>query len=265
MATDPISRRNEGPVCVLTLDRPPVNALNLDLYRRLLAILDEIAADTAIRVVVLTAAPGARAFSAGADIKEFERLFDPAEAEIFFHFANEAPTRFEALDKITIAAVEGAALGGGAELLLGFDFRVLGEKARIGFPEVIVGQFPGTGGTLRLPWLVGEGPARAMLLSGDTIGAEEALARGLASMVVPAGEAETRALALARDLAARPAQAVTAVKRSIRDNRDRDVRAGMARDTALSLWVGAGPDAREGYDAFVEKRPARFGHEIPPG
>jgi len=254
----------EGAVGVLTLDRPPVNALSHDVYVALGEQLDIVAADPSLRVLVVTSNPDLRAFSAGADIKEFERLFDPVTARQFFDIAHEIPDRLERLEKVTIAAVEGAALGGGAELLLSFDFRIFGEKARIGFPEVTVGQFPGTGGTLRLPWLIGEAPARELLLTGAAIDAPRAHALGLCNSVVAPGEALASAMHLAQDLAGRPAQAVAAIKRSILANRDHDTRAGIARDTALSLWVGDGPDSREGYAAFTGRREPAFTHAIPP-
>lgn len=255
--------RHDGPVCVLTLDRPPVNALSYEVYAVLREQLADIAADSAIRVLVVDASAELRAFSAGADIKEFEQLFDPVTAERFFSIAHEVPEAVERLDKVTIAAVEGAALGGGAELLLSFDFRIFGSKARIGFPEVTVGQFPGTGGTMRLPWLIGEAAARELLLTGQSIDAQRALELGLCNRVVEAGQASAVALALAHDLAGRPAQAVTAIKRSILANRDHDSAAGIRRDTMLSRWVGDGPDSREGYRAFVERREPVFTHIVP--
>ncbi|RWI88924.1 enoyl-CoA hydratase/isomerase family protein [Mesorhizobium sp.] len=259
-----VHQRVEDAVCVLTLDRPPVNALNRDFYAEFLSLLAEIASNDNIRVVVLEAAPGLRAFSAGADIKEFERLFDPETAREFFSLAHEVPNAVESLEKITIAAVDGPALGGGAELLLSFDFRILSRRAKIGFPEVKVGQFPGTGGTLRLPWLVGEAAAKEMLLSGAMIDAERAFALRLATEVVEAGDAATAALELAHRLSRHPAQAVAAVKRSVLGNRDRNVAAGTRRDTALSLWVGNSPDAHEGHRSFVERREPQFTHAVTP-
>jgi enoyl-CoA hydratase/carnithine racemase len=254
----------QGAVGVLTLDRPPVNALSHDVYVALREQIDVVATDSSIRVLVLASSPALRAFSAGADIKEFERLFDPVTARQFFEIAHEVPERLERLDKVTIAAVEGAALGGGAELLLSFDFRIFGEHARIGFPEVTVGQFPGTGGTLRLPWLIGEAAARELLLTGDAVDAARAHALGLCTRVVPKGQALEHAMTLAQDLAKRPAQAVAAIKRSVLANRDHDAAAGIRRDTALSLWVGDSPDSREGYSAFTERREPNFSHRISP-
>jgi enoyl-CoA hydratase/carnithine racemase len=254
----------DGPVCVLTLDRPPVNALSYDVYVELRGHLAAVAADPNIRVLVVEASPALRAFSAGADIKEFERLFDPVTADQFFSIAHEVPERLERLEKITIAAVEGVALGGGAELLLSFDFRIFGSNARIGFPEVTVGQFPGTGGTLRLPWLIGEAAARELLLTGAPVDAQRAFALGLCNRVTDAGAASAAARELAHDLAERPAQAVAAIKRSILANRDHDTAAGIHRDTALSRWVGEGADSVEGYRSFVERRPPAFTHAVPP-
>src|SRR3954466_2984799 len=122
-----LQRTTEGGVAVLTLARPPVNALNFDVYGELLASVSDLAADRSVRVMVLRTEQGARAFSAGADIKEFERLFDPVQAQAFFTLAHEVTNAIEGLDIITVVAIDGPALGGGAELALSFDLRVAGE------------------------------------------------------------------------------------------------------------------------------------------
>ena len=156
MASELVRLHVEDKLAVLTMDRPPVNALDEVMYEALSRRLDELEGRKDIRVVILAAAKGLRAFSAGADIKDFERLFDPGESYRFCRLAHEVNNRFERLSQITLAAIDGAVLGGGAELVLAFDIRVASLTARIGFPEVTVGQAPLTGGTLRLPWLIGE-------------------------------------------------------------------------------------------------------------
>jgi len=264
MPAELIEREAYGPVALLTMNRPPVNALDETLYRAFADRLDELEQDRAVRVVVLAAAKGLRAFSAGADIKDFERLFEPGEGYRFCRLAHEVNNRFEALPQVTIAAIDGAVLGGGAELVLAFDLRVASSSARIGFPEITVGQVPATGGTLRLPWMIGESAARAVLLTGDPLPADRAQALGLFHMVVPPGLAAPAALEWAQQLAERPAQAVAAIKRSLFANRDRDLAAGTERDSRLSQWVFDGADAREGHRAFVEKREPRYRHAIPP-
>jgi enoyl-CoA hydratase len=263
--TDEIVRLStQGPVAVLTMDRPPVNALNDAMYLALSRELDRLETRSDVRVVILTAGRGLRVFSAGADIKDFERLFDHGESYRFCRLAHEVNNRFERLPQITIAAIDGAALGGGAELVLAFDLRVSSQVSRIGFPEITVGQAPLTGGTLRLPWLIGESAARAILLSGEPISADRAYQLGLFHMVVPSGQAFPAALEWGQRLARHPAQAVLGIKLSLSLNRDRDVGSGTDRDTILSQWIFEGADAREGHNAFVESREAQFAHHIPP-
>jgi enoyl-CoA hydratase/carnithine racemase len=263
MPAEFLRRDTHGAVAVLTLDRPPVNALNFAMYEALLAALDEIERDRSVRVLVLTTAPGMRLFSAGADIKEFDRLF-AGESMRFWRIAHEVPNRIEALPIVTIAAVDGAVLGGGAELVLAFDLRVFSRTARIGFPEITVGQFPGTGGTMRLPWLIGESAAKAMLIGGEPVAADRAHALGLVHRLSEPGEACKDALAWAEEIARRPAQGAVAVKRSILRGRDRDVGAATRRDIGLSEWVLRGADAVEGHRAFLEKRQPGFSHVYEP-
>jgi enoyl-CoA hydratase len=246
------------------MDRPPVNALDEAMYDALSRQLDRIEERQDTRVVILAAAKGLRAFSAGADVKDFERLFEPGQSYRFCRLAHEVNNRFERLPQITMAAIEGAVLGGGAELVLAFDLRVASLVSRIGFPEVTVGQAPLTGGTLRLPWLIGESAARAILLSGDPVSAERAHQLGLFQLLVPAGMVLSAATEWARQLSRHPAQAVLGIKQSLVLNRDHDVANGTERDSVLSQWVFEGADAREGHQAFLEKREPRFAHSRPP-
>jgi enoyl-CoA hydratase/carnithine racemase len=259
-----LQRETFGAVAVLTMNRPPVNALNTEMYRAFLSRIDELEGESGIRVLVLTAAPGSRLFCGGADIKEFGDFFTPEAADRVCRMTHEINNRIERLPQITIAALDADVLGGGAELVLPFDLRVAASAVRFGFPEIKVGQAPTTGGTMRLPWLIGESAARAILLTGDTIGAERAQALGLFHQVVPPGGARGAALAWAEDLANRPAQSAIAIKRSILGNRDRDVEAATDRDTDLSAWVFQGEDAKEGQRAFIEKRRPVFTHAIAP-
>ncbi len=245
-------------VAVLTLDNPPVNALSTRVYAELEARIAALEADEDVRVVVL-AAGGTRAFSAGADIREFERFFAPGEGYNMAVRILRLLSRLEALPKITIAAIDAPALGGGCELILACDLRVASTTAMLGFPEVRVGQFPGTGGTLRLPWLIGEARAREMLITGESIGAERALEIGLVHRVVEPGAALGYSIDWARELASRPAPGIAAIKRSILANRAGDTEAASIADAELSEWVFQSAEAREGYRAFIEKRSPRFG------
>ncbi len=264
MSADLVRRETEGPIALLRMNRPPVNAIDAAMYAALETHLDALERERDVRVVILAAAKGLRAFSAGADINDFERLFDPGESYRFCRVAHEINNRFERLSKVTIAAIDGAVLGGGAELVLAFDLRVASNAVRIGFPEITVGQAPATGGTLRLPWLIGESAARAILLTGEPISAERAYQLGLFHMLVSPGLALSTAMDWARHLARCPAQAVVAIKQSVFLNRDHDLARGTERDSLLSQWVFEGADAREGHSAFVEKRDPRFTHDVPP-
>ena len=234
------------------------------MYEALVQRIGELEQDASVRVVVLRGAPGTRFFSAGADIKEFDEWFNRGEGHKFFRLMHSINNRVERLPQITIAAMEGPALGGGAELALAFDLRVATPLVRFGFPEIQIGQVPGTGGTLRLPWLIGESAARGILLTGDPITADRAYQLGLFDLVVQPGQAVKVALDWAAQLAERPAQSVLAIKRSVLLNRDRDVEKGTERDSQFSEWVFQSDDAKEGHYAFLEKRQPQYSHKIAP-
>lgn len=246
-----------GAVTILTLDRPPVNALDTDTWLELDRQLDQIESSTAIRCVVL-AAKGTRAFSAGADIKEFPAFLHDGAGRAMALRIHGVQNRLERLNQVSIAAVEAAALGGGCELILACDLRVAGQHARFGFPEVTVGQFPGTGGTMRLPWLIGESRAKELLLTGRAVEAREAADIGLIHQVVPEGLAFEAALELAERLTQLPASGVAAIKQSVAAGRGVEVSVQGQRDSELSEAVFQSPEALEGYRAFVDKRPPVF-------
>ena len=178
----------EGAVAVLTLNRPPVNALSAALAADLEAAVAR-AADPAVRAVVVTGSPH---FAAGADIGELKAAASGSDDTPLAWRLSAALLALEALPKPTIAAVRGFALGGGLELALACDFRYLAEDARVGLPEIKLGIFPGAGGTQRLPRLVGLGKAREMIYTGRHLKAAEALAIGLADKVVPADDLARR-------------------------------------------------------------------------
>jgi len=258
-----IRKDTHGAVVLLTMDHPPVNALNSEMYAALLERIGELESDPEVRVMVLAAA-GTRAFCAGADIKEFDQFFEGDKAYEICKITHEINNRIELLPQVTIAAMEGACLGGGGELALAFDLRIASTDVRIGFPEIKIGQVPATGGTMRLPWLIGESAARGMLLTGDAIGAERAFELGLFHLLTPPGLACSVAMERAQQLALRPAQSLLAVKRSILRNRDQDVERATERDTRISEWVFHSGDAREGHYSFLEKREPRYRHQIAP-
>jgi enoyl-CoA hydratase len=249
----------DGNVAVLTLDNPPLNVLTRELYRQLEALLDAISQGEEVRAMVLTAA-GTRAFSAGANIKEFSSYTTASSAREQGEMIHRISSKLAALRQPTVAAIERIALGGGCELILYCDLRIASREARFGFPEVTVGQFPGTGGTEWLPRLIGEAAAKEMMFTGDIVDAAEAHRLGLVNRLVPPGQAEGAARDLARVMADRPAVAVQAIKESI--NRGRGLTSEAHRLVQIELMqrVFQSEDAVEGYTAFVEKRQPRFRH-----
>lgn len=252
-----LSRPGDG-VAVVELNNPPLNLVTLDLTRQLGEVLDAVASDGSVRAVIV-AGGGGRAFCAGSDVREFAPVRDRV-VEAKLRRENAVWTQLEDLPQPTIAAIEGWALGGGLELALCCDLRVIAEDARVGLPEVHLGVFPGTGGPLRLARLIGESRAKSLLYLGDTLAAADALALGIAYQTVPRGEARTAALALARRLADAPAQAVQACKRAVRAAGDMERDAALEYALELSGRVFRSEDVLEGASAFLEKRPPRFRH-----
>jgi enoyl-CoA hydratase/carnithine racemase len=244
---------------VATIDRPPVNALDTATYVEIEEIVTFVSAQPQQCRVLVLAAAGERAFSAGADIKEFGSFLEPGKGFEMANRIHQIHNRLEGLPIATIAAIEAAALGGGCELILACDLRVAGEEARFGFPELHVGQFPGTGGTMRLPWLIGESRAKELALTGEPISARRALEIGLIHRVVKKSRALPEAMAWAQELAQLPGSGIAAVKESISGARTGSVEERSLMDAQLSEAVFRSPDAVEGFRAFVEKRPPNFG------
>jgi enoyl-CoA hydratase/carnithine racemase len=244
-------------VATITLNRPPVNALNAEL----IADIDEaigMAEDPGVRAVVITGSPY---FSVGADINGFQGAFDGGAEDRQSVGLSAAVSRLAALSKPTIAAIHGIALGGGLELAMGADLRYLDEDARVGQPEILLGLIPGAGGTQRLSRIVGLQRAKEMCLSGRHVAAEEALTIGLADQVVPAEGLLEAATATARDFATGPTAAYAAVKRAVGAGFDATLEEGLAIETEEFAGVFATDDARAGVGAFLAKEEPEFeGH-----
>ena len=242
----------DGAVAVITLDRPPVNALSAELIADL-ATATGRAADASVRAVVITGAPH---FAAGADIAAF--VDTGAGGSRVGIELGLALRRIEALPKPVIAAVRGYALGGGLELAMACDLRVLAEDAKVGQPEIKLGIIPGAGGTQRLPRLVGAGRARDLVYTGRMIGAAEALAWGLADRVVPPERLMEEAMALARELAAGATLAIAIAKRVISRGLDAALDDALAIEAEGFTEVFGTADAAEGVRAFLDKRRPEF-------
>ena len=244
-------------VATLTLDRPGrLNAIGSDTVALLHDALDAIEADPEVRVVVVTGE--GRAFSAGADITELDGLQTAYDFARFVRSLTDSFGRLARLPQPSIAAVDGLALGGGFELALACDLRIAGDGARLGVPEVRLGLLPGATGTQRLARLVPAAVAKHLLMTGEPLGAADALRWGVVNRVVPAGEALPTAVDLARSLASGPPKALAAAKRLVDEGIELpfDTAVGLERDAVAMLFTT--DDRREGVAAFLEKRPPTF-------
>jgi enoyl-CoA hydratase len=241
-----------GGVALVTVDRPEArNALSFALLAELADALEELDGDGRTRAVVITGS-GDRAFAAGADIVE---LADQTPARLRAERDFDAWDRIWAIGLPLIAAVRGYALGGGCELAMSCDLIVAGDDAQFGQPEIRIGVMPGAGGTQRLTRAIGPARAMELILTGRTMPAAEALATGLVTTVVPAGETLDAALDLADRIAAMPPLAVRAAKRSVLAAAELPLSAGLRAEREAFFDLFATDDQREGMRAFQEKRP----------
>jgi len=257
MHLDNVLWQVEEGVGVATVSRPKaLNALDRRTLDELSEILDTVAADRALRGVVLTGA-GDKAFVAGADLSEMARL-SAHEARAFAEAGQRTFAKLEALPIPTIAAVNGFAFGGGCELAMACDLVYASEKARFGQPEVNLGLIPGFGGTQRLSRRVGLMRAKEIILTGDALDAARAKEMGLVLEVLPADKLLPFAMAQARKIASRGAMAVAAAKRVISAGAEIECAAGCALEVEAFALLFTTDDAREGMAAFLQKRPARF-------
>lgn len=247
----------EGPIALLTINRPEKrNAVNNATVEEIDGALSEIEKNEGTRVLILTGA-GDKAFVAGADISELARR-DTLLGRTETRRRQEVYTRIEMLEIPSIAAINGFALGTGLELAMACTLRVASSSSRLGQPEVKLGITPGAGGTQRLPRLVGMGRAMEMILIGDPVTAEQALAIGLVNRVV-APEAlieETKKLAAA--VSQNPKMAVQYAKEAVLRYNEGSFAAGMAHESYLHALSCGTQDKSEGVSAFLEKRSPRF-------
>lgn len=241
-------------VAVITLNRPPVNALNNELIGDIGAAVAAAGSDD-VRAVVITGEPH---FAAGADITGFQAAFDGEVEERQASGLSEVVAGLESLPKPTIAAVRGFALGGGLELAMGADFRYLAEDARVGQPEILLGIIPGAGGTQRLPRIVGFQRAKEMCMSGRHVDAAEAAGMGLADRIVAPDDLLPAALADAARFAAGPTRAYAAVKQAVARGYDTDLAVGLEIEAEEFAGVFGTEDARIGVAAFLAKNEPDF-------
>jgi enoyl-CoA hydratase/carnithine racemase len=245
-------------VGVVRLDRPPANALDHQTGLELQGAFRAAAGRDDIGAIVIWGGP--KIFAAGADIKAMAE-FDPEQIRPVVAALGDALDLLEAMPKISIAAINGYALGGGFELALAADLRYLADDGKVGQPEIRLGVIPGAGGTQRLTHLVGPGRAGDLVYSGRQVAAEEALDLGLVERVMPSGEVLDAATADALTFAHGPRQALAAARAAIRAAIVTPGPVGLAREGELFRGLFGTPDQREGMRAFLEKREPRFGED----
>ena len=243
-----------GAVATVVFDRPPVNAVTLDVIDEFLLAVAEIGADRAVRAMILTGRE--RRFCAGADVAMLQDL-SPEHHRRVRRWV-DVQQGLEAMEKPVVAAINGYALGGGAELALACDIRLMARGGEIGFPEIRLGFFPGAGGTQRLTRLVGPARALRLMMDGRRLGADEARTLGLVDEVVPADLLQQTARDVAERLAAGPTRAIGLLKRCVYRGHGRPFDEGLALEGDAVMELIRTADAREGMEAFLAKRPPRF-------
>jgi enoyl-CoA hydratase len=255
---DPIIVHSADHIAVVTINRPKVlNALDIPTLLALESAFERLERDDEVRVIILTGA-GERAFVAGGDIADLNARQGLAHYQEFAEVIHRVFRRIEICDKPTIAAVNGYALGGGTELILATDIRVLADTARLGLPEITLGIFPGAGGTQRIIRQVSPCRAKEIMFTGEQISAAEALAIGLVNKVVPKADVLTEAQSLAAKIASKSPLVLKLLKRTLRDGADMPLAAALPYEQSMIGLVLDTADAHEGCTAFLEKRPPMF-------
>jgi enoyl-CoA hydratase/carnithine racemase len=247
----------KGPIAYVTINRPKVlNALNKATIADLRAAFEDARDDSTVRGVILTGA-GEKAFAAGADVNEV--VNDTAvQAEEHTRFGQAVTILIENLGKPVIAAVNGFALGGGCELAMACTIRIAAESAKFGQPEVKLGIMPGYGGSQRLPRLVGKGRALQIILSGDTINAQEAYRIGLVNEVVPSANLIERSEAILNQINANGPLGVKFSIDAVNKGLETSLEEGLRLEASLFAICAATEDKKEGTSAFLERRPPKF-------
>ena len=245
-------------IATLSVDRPKaLNALNPDTLRELSAAIDAVAKDPAVKVLIVSGG-GEKAFVAGADIAAMTAM-KPEEAQRFGALGHEVMRKLERLEKPVIAAVNGFALGGGTELALACDIVLASDRAVFGQPEIKLGIIPGFGGTQRLARKCGSFAAKELILGGDNIKADRALAIGLANAVIPAADLMAEARKLAAKMAGYSALSLKAAKQAIDEGLDKPrIEDALQVELQAFAHLFGSEDQKEGMTAFLEKRPAQF-------
>lgn len=247
----------ENEIATITIQRPKsLNALNSQTLQELTQLLTEIESRKDIKVVILTGA-GEKAFVAGADISEMITL-NSSQARNFGKIGGNAFHLLENIPQVTIAAVNGFALGGGCELAMACDIRIASSNALFGQPEVGLGIIPGFGGTQRLARLIGKGRAKEMIFTGKNIKAEEAYRIGLVNKIAEPQELMNVCLNMATQICSNGSYALSLSKSAINLGLDMDIKSGIELEANLFGLTFSSPDKQEGMTAFLEKRKANL-------
>ncbi|HLR08351.1 MAG TPA: enoyl-CoA hydratase [Bacillota bacterium] len=251
-----INMEIEERLALLTIHSPPANALSTNLLNDLSQHLDTIEQDKTVKAVILKGE--GKFFSAGADIKEFTTLQHAADYEALAKKGQELFDRIEHFPVPVIAAIHGAALGGGLELAMACHMRIVSEDAKLGLPEMTLGIIPGFAGTQRLPHYVGSAKAYEMILTGEPITGQEAYTLGLANQVVNEQNVVQAAMTLAEKIAAKSRPGINQVMRLIPYAKTEQFSQGVQREAEAFSNIFGLEDAKEGIEAFIEKRTPHF-------
>ena len=249
---DSVRVEHQGPVTVATIAHPPANAISAAVIAGIREALEGAMASDDCRVLVITG-DGERFFAAGADVSEF-----PTSGAAGIASGQDLTAEIESCPIPVIAAINGIAFGGGCEIALSCDLRVASSNARFGQPEINLGIIPGWGGTQRLPRVIGRTAAMELLLTGEPIDAERALALGLVNAVVAPHELQDKAFELAEKIASKAPLAVAAIRRAVHTGTDIPIDDALKAERIEFTRVFDTEDAREGVSAFLEKRPAAW-------
>lgn len=254
-----VSWDNQDQIATIKIDNPPVNVLSKAVIEQLNIVIDEIENDYNIKVVIVTG-EGEKAFVAGGNIKEFPDWIGKGvelgkEKSLWLQ---RPLNRIERLPQPTIAAINGAALGGGCELALCCDIRVAEEQIKIGLPEITLGLFPGAGGTQRLARLIGKAKAKEMIFTGKPLSADEARQAGLVNHVVSKGKSLQKAVELAQSICQYSLPVLSSAKRSIDEGYEQRLEDGLITEAEYFGYVFQTKDVKEGVEAFIQKRAPRF-------